>query len=357
MNASEKLLPELLKERGYATAIFGKWHLGDSPEFLPKRHGFDDYFGLPYSNDMWPNHPTSKTYPPLPLIDGDRVVATNPDQTQLTTWSTERAVRFIEQNKDRPFFLYVPHSMPHVPLFVSEKFRGKSERGLFGDVISELDWSVGQILETLRKTGVDDNTLVLFTSDNGPWLSYGDHAGNAGPLREGKGTTWEGGTRVPALARWPGRVPAGRTCDEFCSTLDVLPTLVKLAGGATPTDRVIDGHDAWPLWSGVAGAKSPYEVFYYYWEYRLEAIRSGPWKLHFPHDYRSLKGDAGTGGQPGPYVQKKTERQLFNLAADIGEQVDRSAENPEVVARLEQLATHARRTLGDTLQSNARGTE
>jgi arylsulfatase A len=345
----EVLLPEILKARGYATAIFGKWHLSHHAQFLPTRHGFDRYFGLPYSNDMWPLHPTNKTFPPLPLIDGDRTVEYNPDQTQLTTWYTERAVRFIEENRERPFFLYVPHNMPHVPLFVSDKFKGKTERGLFGDVIAEIDWSVGQILEAIKAQGLDDTTLVLFASDNGPWLSYGNHCGSAGPLREGKGTVWEGGHRVPCVVRWPGKVPANTAYDELCGTIDVLPTFAKLAGGQAPQDRIIDGRDIWPLLSGEMGAKSPHEAFYYYWDYGLEAIRSGNWKLHFPHAYRSLDGPPGKDGQPRPYKDLKTELALYDLATDVGEMTNVDAEHPDIVARLQALGERARDDLGDSL--------
>ena len=345
----EVLLPEILKSRGYATAIFGKWHLGHHPQFLPTRHGFDRYFGLPYSNDMWPLHPTNKTFPPLPLIDGEKTIEHNPDQTQLTTWYTERAVKFIGENRERPFFLYVPHSMPHVPLFVSDKYKGKTERGLFGDVIAEIDWSVGQILAALKEHGLDERTLVLFASDNGPWLSYGNHAGSAGPLREGKGTTWDGGHRVPCLVRWPGKIPAGAACSQLCSTIDVLPTFARLSGSAPPADRIIDGRDIWPLLAAQPGANSPHEAFYYYWDYGLEAVRSGDWKLHFPHEYRTLAGDPGHDGRPGPYKQARTELALFDLAADVGEQHNVEADHPDVVARLEKLADQARADLGDSL--------
>jgi arylsulfatase A-like enzyme len=345
----EVLLPELLKSRGYATAIFGKWHLGHHPQFLPTRHGFDRNFGLPYSNDMWPNHPTNRTFPPLPLIDGEKTIEHNPDQTQLTTWYTERAIKFIAENHERPFFLYVPHSMPHVPLFVSDQFQDQSGAGLFGDVIAEIDWSVGQILAALKQHGIDEHTLVLFSSDNGPWLSYGNHAGSAGPLREGKGTTWDGGHRVPCVVRWPGKIPAGSECGQLCGTIDVLPTFAKLAGGAAPTDRIIDGRDIWPLLSGDKNAKSPHEAFRYYWDYGLEAIRSGNWKLHFPHEYRTLDGPPGKDGQPGPYKQVRTELALFDLAADVGETKNVAAEHADVVARLQTLAEQAREDLGDSL--------
>ena len=348
ISSDEMTIAEMLKPLGYATACYGKWHLGHQPKFLPMRHGFDDYFGLPYSNDMWPHHPTSDRYPDLPLIEGERVIEYNPDQTQLTTWYTERSVRFIEKNKDRPFFLYLPHSMAHVPLFVSDKFKGKSEQGLYGDVMMEIDWSVGQILSTLKRLGIDKKTLVIFSSDNGPWLSYGDHAGSALPLREGKGTTFDGGQRESTIMRWPGRIPAGTVCQEPASTMDILPTIAKLTGAALPA-HTIDGKDIWPLMSGEPGAKSPHEAFFYYRGYALEAVRSGKWKLHLPHAYRTLAGrEGGTGGQPAKYEQGKIGLSLFDLEKDIGEQNDVSARYPDVVERLLTLVDRMRRELGDS---------
>lgn len=345
----ELTLAEVVKKRGYATAIFGKWHLGHHPKFLPTRHGFDEYFGLPYSNDMWPNHPTAgKSFPPLPLIEGEKVVQTMPDQTQLTTWYTQRSVRFIENNKDRPFLLYLAHNMPHVPLHVSERFKGRSARGLYGDVIMEIDWSVGEILQTLQRLDLDRHTLVIFTSDNGPWLSYGDHAGSAGPLREGKATEFEGGVREACIMRWPGKIPAGTSTNELASTIDILPTIAKLIGVELPKDRIIDGRDIWPLMSGQPGAKTPHDAFYFYWGQELQAVRSGPWKLHFPHAYPSPGQPRGSGGKPGPYVQKKIGLELFNLEADVGETTNVAAQHPDVVKRLEELAQRAREDLGDT---------
>jgi arylsulfatase A-like enzyme len=295
-------IAEMLKARGYHTAIIGKWHLGHLPEFLPTKRGFDEYYGLPYSNDMWPRHPTTK-FPDLPLMEGDRIIAINPDQSKLTTDYTERALQFIKKNKDRPFFLYLAHSMPHVPLFVSERFQGKSDQGLYGDVVMELDWSVGQILATLEQLGIDDDTLVIFTSDNGPWLSYGNHGGSAGVLREGKGTAWEGGVRVPFIARWPGRIPAGKTQGEPAMTIDLLPTLARCTGAKLPAGK-LDGKDIGALLLGEAGARSPHEAYYFYWNNELQGVRSGPWKLYFPHTYRTLAGSkAGNDGQPGPYKQ------------------------------------------------------
>jgi arylsulfatase A len=346
----EQTIAEILKPLGYATACYGKWHMGHQPEFLPTRHGFDEYFGLPYSNDMWPNHPTNKSFPDLPLVEGERTIEYNPDQTQLTTWYTERSVRFIEKNKDRPFFLYLPHSMAHVPLFVSDKFKDKSEQGLYGDVMMEIDWSVGQILSTLKRLGIDEKTLVIFCSDNGPWLSYGDHGGSAEPLREGKGTTFDGGQREPTVMRMPDKIPAGAVCSEPASTMDILPTVAKLTGAELPA-HTIDGKNIWPLMLGEPGAKSPHEAFFYYRGFALEAVRSGKWKLHLPHSYRTLAGrQGGTGGQPAKYEQGKIGPALFNLENDIGEQHDVSARHPAIVKRLMALADEMRQDLGDSAQ-------
>jgi arylsulfatase len=348
----EVTLAQLVKQRGYATAIYGKWHLGHHPQFLPTRHGFDDYFGLPYSNDMWPNHPEAKpgTYPDLPLIEGEKAVKLNPDQTQLTTWYTERAVKFIEKNKDKPFFLYVPHAMPHVPLAVSDKFKGKADQGLYGDVIMELDWSVGEILAAVKKNGLDDNTLVMFLSDNGPWLSYGNHGGSAGPLREGKGTTFEGGTREPFIARWPGKIPAGAVCKEMAMSIDIFPTMAKLIDAKLPEHK-IDGLDIWPLLSGDPKAKNPHECYYFYYNTsELQAVRSGRWKLYLPHTYRTLDGGkGGEDGKPVPYKTKKVGLELYDLEEDLGETTNVAEKNPEVVKRLEALAEKAREDMGDSL--------
>lgn len=364
LHEREQTLAEVCKQRGYATACYGKWHLGHHPKFLPTNHGFDEYFGLPYSNDMWPLHPAyahlpteaerrKKGYPALPLIEGTQVVnaeVTGEDQAMLTTWYTERAVSFIARNKDKPFFCYVPHSMVHVPLFVSEKFAGKSERGLFGDVVMEIDWSVGQILDALEDNGVDEQTMVVFTSDNGPWLSYGDHAGSSGVYREGKGTMFEGGVREPTIVRWPGRVPAGRTCDEFASTIDILPTFAGLIGAALP-DHKIDGCDIAPLLFGEEGAESPHECFlHYYAGGQLQAVRDPRWKLHFPHRFRTMAGKpGGSGGSPNPYSQGSIGLALFDLQNDPGETTNVAAAHPDVVARLQRLADDARADLGDKL--------
>ena len=362
INANEMTLAEVCKQKGYATAVYGKWHLGHHPKFLPLQHGFDEYFGLPYSNDMWPYHPgvlhlsmeeRLKRWPHLPLIEGDKVInaqVSGKDQEQLTTQYTERAVSFIQRNAERPFFLYVPHSMVHVPLYVSEKFKGKSEQGLFGDVVMEVDWSVGQIIKAIRKQDLADNTLVIFTSDNGPWLSYGDHAGSASPLREGKGTEFEGGIREPTIMWWPGKIAPGTVCNELASTIDVLPTVAALIDAELP-DHEIDGKDIRPLMFEDAGVKSPHDGFYcYYGNGQLQAVRDRRWKLYFPHKYRTMAGrPGGTGGIPTKYSQATTGLELYDLKTDIGESHNVIDRHPEVVKRLQDLAELARADLGDTL--------
>ncbi|MHC5108351.1 MAG: sulfatase family protein [Planctomycetota bacterium] len=359
----EVTLGELCRSRGYATAIFGKWHLGHQDEFLPPRHGFDEFCGIPYSNDMWPMHPDlvdlppdavkrKRGYPELPLIEGATVIndkITPADQARFTTLFTDRATAFIRRNKERPFLLYLAHPMPHVPLFVSNKFRGRSKQGLYGDVMMEIDWSVGQILTTLREVGVDENTLVLFITDNGPWLSYGNHAGSCRPLREGKGTTWEGGVRVPCIARWPGRIPENTIVTEPAMTIDVFPTVARLIGAELPAHK-IDGKDIWPLMAGTPGARSPHEALYFYYHANnLEAVRSGKWKLVFPHKYRSLTDRPGRDGKPNGYSHPTCGLELYDLSRDIGERHNVAGQYPEVVERLQALAERARDDLGDKL--------
>lgn len=351
----ETTLAQMFKKKGYATGMAGKWHLGNKPQFLPTRHGFDEFLGLPYSSDMWPLHPEAKagSYPPLPLFDGERV--TNPDlshadQEQLLTQYTERAVQFIGKNKDKPFFFYLAPNTPHVPLHVSDKFKGKSGAGLYGDVILEIDWSVGQILEAIQKNGLDENTLVIFSSDNGPWLSYGNHAGSAGGFREGKGTNFEGGHREPCIMRWPGHLPANSVCEETLMTIDLYPTLARLIGAELPAHK-IDGLDVWPILAGLPGAKNPHEAYYFYYNQNdLQAVRSGHWKLLFAHVSRTMNGQTpGKDGFPGKYRPLTVERSLYNMSSDPGETTDVAAQNPEVVKRLEALAESMREDLGDDL--------
>lgn len=359
LNPEETTLAEICKSKGYATGVVGKWHLGDELRFLPTRHGFDEFFGLPYSNDMTPDgkphgiEGARNDYPPLPLIDGEAIACprvTDAVHDNLTTLCTERATNFIRRHKDKPFFLYMPHAMVHVPLYVSEKFRGKSKRGLFGDVMMEVDWSVGEILKTLKDSGVDDHTLVVFTSDNGPWLRFGDHAGSAAPLREGKGTSWDGGVREPTLMRWPGKIPAGRSCDAPLMTIDLLPTVAGLIGAELP-QRKIDGLDIAPVMFGKSNT-SPHDVLYFYYHANdLEALRSGHWKIELPRKYQALDGQpAGTGGKGTAYKSVRIEKpQLYDLNADPGQTRDLAESQPDVLQRLLQLADQARADLGDGL--------
>ena len=364
INQDELLIPEMLKEQGYATGIFGKWHLGHYQEFLPLQHGFDEYVGLPYSNDMWPvgydgvaldgTGKRKSNYPPLPLFDGNEVIdtiATLEDQAKLTTLYTEKAVQFIEKHKNEPFFLYMPHSMVHVPIAVSDKFKGKSGKGLFADVMLELDWSVGEITKALKDNGLDDNTLVIFTSDNGPWLNFGNHAGSAGVLREGKGSMWEGGVRVSTAMRWPKRIPAGIESDKIATTIDILPTLAAITGSSLPENE-IDGVNIISLMEGQKDA-NPRDQFYYYYGGDLIAVRYNNWKLVFPHSYRSYKGvEPGHDGFPGPYAKGKiTELELYNLTDDISETANLATEYPEIVNKLMAIGDTARTELGDRIKN------
>ncbi|WP_420387667.1 sulfatase [Roseivirga sp.] len=353
LNPNEVTIAEMLKDNGYQTAIYGKWHLGDAQEFLPTRQGFDEYFGIPYSNDMWPYHPQQGpvfNFGPLPLYENEEIIDTLTDQSSLTTQITERSVDFIRRHKDQPFFLYVAHPQPHVPLFVSDKFKGKSERGLYGDVIMEIDWSVGEILKELKAQGIDENTLVIFTSDNGPWLNYGEHSGSALPLREGKGTALEGGQREPAIARWPGKLEAGKTISTPMMNIDVLPTIAEITGSQLP-QQTIDGKSVWKVWTGET-SDSPQEAYYFYYHVNeLQGVRYKNWKMYFPHSYRSLNGrEGGKDGLPVPYEYLKFEEiALYDLSQDISETTDVASEYPEVVEEIKALAANMRQRLGDAL--------
>lgn len=353
LNPEEQTLAEICKSRGYRTAMVGKWHLGDHKDFLPTRQGFDEYLGLPYSNDMWPGHPANDrhNFPRLPLIENDSVIEyLDQDQNSLTTRYTERAVDFIIRNKENRFLLYVAHSMPHVPLFVSEKFRGKSGAGLYGDVITEIDWSVGEILSALKSHELDENTLVIFTSDNGPWLSYGRHGGSALPLREGKGTVFEGGVRVPCIVRWPGTVPGGKVQEKAAMAIDIFPTVASLIGADEPANT-IDGKNIWPLIMNEPDAKPSHDAFYFYFaSNELQGMRSGKWKLYFPHNYRSFEGQTGKDdGLPVEYAQRQTGLELYDLENDISEKINVAAEHAQVVDSLQKLANSFRAKLGDAL--------
>ncbi|YCM47107.1 sulfatase (plasmid) [Verrucomicrobiaceae bacterium 227] len=336
LNPDEITIAEVLKSAGYTTGMFGKWHLGDQAEFMPTNQGFDEFFGIPYSHDIHPFHPRQSHYkfPPLPLLDGEKVVEMDPDADFLTKRFTERAVKFIEENKDEPFFVYLPHPIPHAPLHASPPFmkgvdddtlaKLKEEDGnidyrtrdkLYRQAIAEIDWSVGQILDILKANELDENTLVLFTSDNGP-PKNSIHA-SPGILRGNKGTTLEGGMREPTVIRWPGKIPAGKDKDQLMTTMDLLPTFAKLAGAEVPSDRIIDGKDIWPVLAGES--QTPHEAFFYHSGNNLQAVRSGNWKLH--------------------WNKQKKPAQLYNLETDVAERTNLLKENPEVVKRLIGLMT------------------
>lgn len=347
INPNEITLAEVLKSAGYNTACYGKWHLGHLPPFLPPNHGFDEYYGLPYSNDMGPEEDDPNA-PPLPLIENMKVIEENPDQSKLTTEYTERAIDFIRRNKDNKFFLYLPHTMVHVPIFVSKKFEGKSGAGLYGDTVQEIDWSVGEIINTLNETGLSDNTLVIFTSDNGPWLIYGNHAGSTGPLRCGKATTFEGGMRVPCIAWSPEFLPAGRTCNEVVATFDFYPTFAKLAGVSPSNSDIRDGKNIWHLLKEPE-SHSPHQFFLYYLHNELQAIRKGKWKLHLPHKYSELDVP-GKDRKRGKYKEEKIDLSLFNLYDDIGEKNNLVSEHPELVEELKQIALNFDSEMGKNIR-------
>jgi arylsulfatase len=331
---SEVTIPQLLKGSGYRTAMVGKWHLGHHPQYLPTQHGFDSYFGLPYSNDMTPTAgpgaPGNSRFPPLPLFENDKVVETEPDQSLLTERYTTQALKTIRGAKDKPFFLYFAHTFPHVPLYAGKRFLGKSPRGLYGDVVEEIDWSVGQILQTLKETGQDNNTLVVFSSDNGPWLVKKELGGSAGLYHEGKGSTWEGGMREPCLARYPGVIPAGRTSTAHGNMMDWLPTFAKLASAPLPKDVTLDGQDM----SEVLAGRSPgsERVFFYWHINNLRAVRKGPWKLH------TSTTVAATAPAKTTILDNPS---LYNVQIDPSEKYDVAAANPAIVQELlALLKTH-----------------
>ena len=341
INKDEHTVAELLQDQGYATMCIGKWHLGDQPEFLPTRHGFDHYFGFPYSNDML-KKAKGGTQPVVPLLRDDKVIEllTGEEQSRLTERYTDEAIKFITDNQKKPFFLYLPHTAIHTPIHPGAKFQGKSANGRVGDWVEEVDWSVGRVRETLTKLGLDKNTLVVFTSDNGPWLTQGKDGGEAGPLRGGKGSTWEGGVREPTIAAWPGKIAPGSTSDAVAGTIDFLPTFVKLGGGSVPTDRKIDGKDIAPLLLGKT-KNSPHEARYYFNGYTLQAVRSGPWKL-------AIAPQAEGMGKAGQTVPASLESpRLYNLDMEIGERTDVAATHPDVVSRLKALAVAMSTELGE----------
>ena len=354
---AEHTIAEVVKPVGYATACFGKWHLGHHKKFLPISQGFDKYIGIPYSNDMWPGIPErgKQGYPPLPWYNDAevaKIIEDLDDQETITKELTEAAVGFIHDNGKNPFLLYVPHSMPHVPLGVTTRFRQTTKYGMYGDVIREIDWSVGEIRKALEEEGVLDDTLIVFTSDNGPWLNFGDHAGTTGGLREGKGTTFEGGVRVPCVMRYPRLIPAGSECNQPAMTIDLLPSIVELTNGKSP-ELEIDGKSIVPLMRGDKDAVSPHDAYYFWYGNReLQAMRMGKWKMHFPHTYRSLEDRApGNNGNGQGYKYKiPIELSLFDLESDRNETTNVIESNREVADKMLAMADEKRAELGDRLK-------
>lgn len=334
LNPSELTLPEALKEKRYATACIGKWHLGDQPEHLPTAHGFDYYYGIPYSNDM---QSAGRGDPPLPLVEQQTVIEAPADQATLTQRYTQKTIAFIEQHQSEPFFVYLPHTFPHLPLFASKEFHGKSSNGRYGDSVEEIDWSTGQILDCLDRLKLADDTIVIFTSDNG---SNGRNGGSNRPLSGAKGSTMEGGMRVPMIARWPGRIPAGSECHALTTTMDLLPTFCGIAGAPLPK-QPIDGFDIQNHLFGVKDAQSPYEALFYYRRRQLQAIRMGDWKYHLPlektHPAWTSSGPTGKG----------RKAKLVNLKTDLQETTDVSAQHPDIVKQLLSLADGAVEKLGN----------
>lgn len=339
LNPEETTIAEHLKKLDYATMCIGKWHLGDQPEFLPTKHGFDHYFGIPYSNDMQRTS-TESGLRVTPLLRDDKVLEllTDEEQSRIVERYTDEAVGFISKNQNKPFFLYLPHTAIHTPIYAGKAFQGKSDNGRVGDWIEEVDWSTGRILDTLRELKLDKNTLVIFTSDNGPWLIKEKDSGSAGPLRGGKGSTWEGGVRVPTLAWWPGKIPAASSVDAVAGTIDLLPTIVTIAGGAVPAESIIDGRDISALLLGKS-KQSPREAHYYFKGYNLEAVRQGSWKL-------ALAPQIETMGRSFDDDAKGSEPRLYHLDEEIGERTNLAAQNPEIVAKLTALAEKMKADLG-----------
>ncbi|AOW10565.1 sulfatase family protein [Flavobacterium gilvum] len=364
LNPKEETIATLLKNKGYVTGMLGKWHLGSKAPFLPIHYGFDTFYGIPYSHDYWPVDYKGNPVPPdtpndwrgkcpqLPIYEGDTQVGTIPnleEASKLTTTLTEKAEAFIEKNKNKPFFLYLAHPLPHVPLAVSSKFKGKSGGGLYGDVVSEIDWSVGKIMETLKKNGLDKNTLLIVTSDNGPWLSYGNHGGSTGGLREGKGTAWDGGTRVPCYISWPGKIASGTVSNQLMTNMDILPTIVAATNANLPKEK-IDGLNFLPLLTGKTN-KSPRDLFYVYYDLNsLKVIRYKTWELVLPHSSQAYsQAIPGKDGTPGKVPYVKVPLALYDLIHDPGTIQDVQSQYPEVVEEILKYAELAREDMGDAI--------
>ncbi|MFZ4398776.1 MAG: sulfatase [Bacteroidales bacterium] len=360
LSDKETTIPEMLKQKGYTTAMYGKWHLGDNLKFNPIHNGFDEFYGIPYSVDMIPMSYDgipggSKTkYPLLPVYRNDSIISrlnSLPGIDTLTRFLTEKSIEFIDKNKENPFFIYFPHPMPHVPLGVTDRFRNTTTQGKYGDVISEIDWSVGQLVAELKKLGILNNTLIIFTSDNGPWLNFGLHAGSSGGLREGKGCSWEGGQRVPCVMYWKGHIPKGITSKKICSAIDILPTLAEITASSLPENK-IDGVSILSLMENKKNA-DPRKVFLYYYENsQLQAIRFGDWKLVYPHTYRSYSAVvSGKNGMPGPYNTASCGKELYNLITDKAESKNVLEQHPDIVQQIDSIAEIVREDLGDFLQN------
>ena len=358
INPNELLISEMLKDKGYKTAAYGKWHLGDNKKFLPTRHGFDDFYGILYSNDMWPFHAEyPDSYPDLMLYDKETPIKVLEDQSNLTKDLTTKSVEFIEKNKNNPFFLYLAHPQPHVPLFASSDFKGKSENGLYTDVIQEIDHSVGAIMKALKDNDLEDNTIIVFTSDNGPWLSYGEHAGSTGIYKEGKGTTWEGGQRVPCIVWYPNEIKPNTVISAPLMGIDWLPTFASVTNSKLSENK-IDGKNIWEVLINKTD-KSPHEaLFFYYHVNSLHAVRYGDWKMYFPHRYRTLNGRKGRNdGSPIKYQYVNLEKmELYNLVEDPSETKNIFDQHPEIAKKIEKLADIKRNEIGDDL-TKVKGTE
>lgn len=358
INPNELLISEMLKDKGYKTAAYGKWHLGDNKKFLPTRHGFDDFYGILYSNDMWPFHAEyPDSYPDLMLYDKETPIKVLEDQSNLTKDLTTKSVEFIEKNKNNPFFLYLAHPQPHVPLFASSDFKGKSENGLYTDVIQEIDHSVGAIMKALKENDLEDNTIVVFTSDNGPWLSYGEHAGSTGIYKEGKGTTWEGGQRVPCIVWYPNEIKPNTIISAPLMGIDWLPTFASVTNSKLSENK-IDGKNIWEVLINKTD-KSPHQaLFFYYHVNSLHAVRYGDWKMYFPHRYRTLNGRKGRNdGSPIKYQYVNLEKmELYNLVEDPSETKNIFDQHPEIAKKIEKLADIKRDEIGDDL-TKVKGTE
>lgn len=369
LNPEEETIASLLKRKGYKTAMFGKWHLGQQVPYLPMNYGFDEFVGLPYSHDYWPVNydgtplDTSTQrgkWPVLRLIEGNnftKPIRNLDDAATLTTLYTEKSVDFIKRNKNNPFFLYLAHSMPHVPLAVSAKFKGKSGAGLYGDVMEEIDWSIGEVMKALDANGLSKNTIIIFTSDNGPWLTYGNHGGNTGGLREGKGTAWDGGLKEPMIIRWPAQIKGGTVCNNLVASMDLLPTIVNICGAKQPVKK-IDGVDVISLLKQQSGANPRDEFVYYYDRCSLKGIRKGQWKLVFPNISQTYKRTSAIGydGWPGKYASDSVKLALYDLRSDPGETLDVKEKFPEIVQQLTAIADRYRNEIGDDLTKHP-GTE